>query len=304
MDEMKKYIIEFSEDPHTIRLMKIKNGDECPITEFKTVEPYTAPDLEQVREKAYVQGLKDGQVVAVANEQNNAFNDGYKKCLKDMEQVRKEAYNKGFQAGSANTSVVLTEGTAKKIRQEGYDKGFSDAMYNCHESCSFLDDAKKEAYQRGYETAKHECEDCPKQAYTDALRMESYQKGLNDAWECARKIALDKEDGGLDTATYCETFGYGKGFGTVLKTFTASEAIEKIRAYEQEKEEQIQVGDEVTTDSGKAVVTGVGPVHFEYIFADGSHGYDEVKNVKKTGRHFPEIAEVLAKMKKMKEERA
>lgn len=63
------------------------------------------------------------------------------------------------------------------------------------------------------------------------------------------------------------------------------------------KEEQIQVGDEVTTASGKAVVTGVGPVHFEYVYADGSHGYDEVKNVTKTGRHFPEIATVLQKMR-------
>ena len=73
--------------------------------------------------------------------------------------------------------------------------------------------------------------------------------------------------------------------------------IEKIDAYEQEKEEQIQVGDEVTTASGKAVVTGVGPVHFEYVYADGSHGYDKVKNVTKTGRHFPELVEILKKMK-------
>jgi phage terminase small subunit len=81
-----------------------------------------------------------------------------------------------------------------------------------------------------------------------------------------------------------------------MKVYSAYEAIEKIRQYEQEKEE-IQVGDEVITASGKAVVTGVGPVHFEYVYADGSHGFDKVKNIKKTGRHFPEIAEVLRKMK-------
>ena len=78
--------------------------------------------------------------------------------------------------------------------------------------------------------------------------------------------------------------------------FNASEAIAKIKEYEDSKQE-IKVGDEVITASGKAVVMGVGPVHFEYVYADGSHGYDEVKNVKKTGRHFPEIAEVLQKMK-------
>ena len=62
MDEMKKYIIEFSEDPHTIRLMKIKNGDKFPTTEFKTVKPYTEPNLEQVKrdyDAWYEKGLAD-----------------------------------------------------------------------------------------------------------------------------------------------------------------------------------------------------------------------------------------------------
>lgn len=62
MDEMKKYIIEFSEDPHTIRLMKIKNGDKFPTTEFKAVKPYTEPNLEQVKrdyDAWYEKGLAD-----------------------------------------------------------------------------------------------------------------------------------------------------------------------------------------------------------------------------------------------------
>ena len=58
--------------------------------------PYTEPDLEQVRADAYLAGLKDGQGVTIESQQNNAFNDGYKKCLKDMEQVSKEGYEKGL----------------------------------------------------------------------------------------------------------------------------------------------------------------------------------------------------------------
>ena len=127
----------------------------------------------------------------------------------------------------------------------------------------------------------------------EKAQEEAYQKGLSDAWDAARTL--------WNTPNRKEIFGHTT-FNTVLTTLTAQEAIEKIRQYEQEKEEQIQVGDEVITASGKAVVMGVGPVHFEYVYADGSHGYDEVKNVKKTGRNFPEIAEVLQKMREGQEQ--
>ena len=103
-----------------------------------------------------------------------------------------------------------------------------------------LDAIKQEEYEKGYKTAKVQCNI---QAEKDLREVgeRHYQKGLSDAWEAARKIALDKEDGGLDTVTYCEIFGYGKGFGAVLKTYTASEAIEKIRQYEQEKDKQARI---------------------------------------------------------------
>ena len=184
MDEMKKYIIEFSEDPHTIRLMKIKNGDKFPTTEFKAVKPYIEPDLEQ---------------------------------------VRKEAYEKGFDAGRT-------------------------------------------------------------------LNTGKYEKGLNDAWDAARKI--------VDMYSEVRRKIFGENLiQRIQSIYSASEAIEKIRQYEQRQEEQIQVGDEVATVLGEAVVVGVGPVHLAYVYAEGSTGSDKVKNVKKTGRHFPEISEVLKKMR-------
>lgn len=136
----------------------------------------------------------------------------------------------------------------------------------------------------------------------EQVRKEAYQQGRKDgkiegqveAWVYAKKIVFNKARGGF---TYMELQTI---FGTAemieILEMSASEAIKKIRQYEQEKKE-IQVGDEVITASGKAVVLGVGPVHFEYVNADGSNGFDKVKNAEKTGRHFPEIAEVLAKMK-------
>ena len=172
----------------------------------------------------------------------------------------------------------------------------------CHEVESHAE-VTADAYQRGYENgfiAGHlKAEKSGQSFYEDG-----YQRGLNDAWDAARKIALDKEDGGLDTATYCEIFGYGKGFGAVLKTFSASEAIEKIRQYEQEQEEQIQVGDEVknTQTDARFIVTHMwennhgekGVSGFNYECSAFSTALDLVR---KTGRHFPEIAEVLRKMK-------
>ena len=58
--------------------------------------PYTEPNLDKVREEAYLKGLNDGQGVIFESTQNNAFNNGYKKCLEDMEQVKKEIYQQGL----------------------------------------------------------------------------------------------------------------------------------------------------------------------------------------------------------------
>lgn len=221
---MGKYIVELKKN-ETLYKAATRESDGTAYVCSAIGTPYTAPDLEQVKADAYSEGLKDGKAVTLANEQNNAFNDGYKKCLDDMELVR------------------------KKERDRGYDDG--------------------------------------------------YQSGLADAWDAARKICLNTCDGGMTIAEIAKIFDVSY-YRDAMKKYSASEAIEEIRAYEQaqkEKEEQIQVGDEVITASGKAVVMGVGPVHFEYFNADGSSGYDEVKNVKKTGRTFPEIAEVLRKMK-------
>ena len=91
MDEMKKYIIEFSEDPYTIRLLKIKNGDECPTTEFKTVTPYTEPDFEQIKKLAYAQGYSEGFANAGVNcyEGCSHVEEAYQRGAEDMREALK-----------------------------------------------------------------------------------------------------------------------------------------------------------------------------------------------------------------------
>ena len=128
----------------------------------------------------------------------------------------------------------------------------------------------KENFERGYRQRKAEDE---------KEIQEVYQRGLSDAWEAARKIQ--------DT---------GGNLNWWIHNVSAPEAIEKIRQYEQEKEEQIQVGDEVEDGVANIIVLEINE--------DGTvYGFDDEGSIihatprKKTGRHFPEIAEVLAKMK-------
>ena len=81
-----------------------------------------------------------------------------------------------------------------------------------------LEQVRKEAYEKGFDAGR-------------MLNTGKYEKGVNDAWEAARKIweydmTILKEIFGEITRTDC------------YMRFTASEAIEKIRQYEQEKEER------------------------------------------------------------------
>ena len=119
---------------------------------------------------------------------------------------------------------------------------------------------------------------------------EYYQRGLADAWDAARTL--------WNTPNRKEIFGHTT-FNTVLTTLTAQEAIEKIRQYEQEKEE-IKVGDEVNAPFGKAIVVNIDSVAEKIwlVYADGHGGFEYFKDAPtKTGRRFPEIAEVLRKMR-------
>ena len=182
------------------------------------------------------------------------------RCFLEVACENREPY---FFINRVDSLTPYTEHDLKKVRKEAYDKGYDDA------------------------TAEIGSDE-------QAIAEKAYQRGLSDAWEAARKICLNDSDGGLTITEIAKIFDVSY-YRDAMKKYSAHEAIEKIRQYEQEKEE-IKIGDEVITASGKAVVMGVGPVHFEYFNADGS-GYDAVKYAKKTGRHFPEIAEVLRKMK-------
>jgi hypothetical protein len=113
---------------------------------------------------------------------------------------------------------------------------------------------------------------------------EAYEKGLNDAWEAAREICAGRFAGKIDT-------------GHILN-FTATEALDKIKAYEEEQSE-IRVGDEVEINDSEVIVTYVRGSKMYVLYGDGSTEEITVNRteIRKTGRHFGEIESLLKILK-------
>ena len=130
---------------------------------------------------------------------------------------------------------------------------------------------------------------------------EAYQRGLDEAWEAAEKVLM------LESEELKEIFDviYEE---EVFGNFTPAKAIEKLRAYEEQKkaEDEIKVGDEVLVEHSSHIVRGV--VAFKineevYRLIKSENERNDLfvnypvrkKYIKgKTGRHFPQVAELLA----------
>ena len=153
-----------------------------------------------------------------------------------------------------------------------------------------LEQVRKAAYDKGYADAKCGYEN-------------GFENGMIVAWDAAKKLY------GIDWDDLCELFGKVSVRSEVLDMFTASEAIEKIRQYEQRQEEHIQVGDEVIpreTEYDTMIVTRLWKDDYDSdcidaIGFDGRISSFLVSRVSKTGKHY-EIAAVLEKMREGQDE--
>ena len=124
------------------------------------------------------------------------------------------------------------------------------------------------------------------------------EDGLAEAWECARELMLSTEDSGIDTEKIKEIFGYSYYY--VLKDYSASEAIAKIKEYEekQKKADEIKVGDEVQSCDTRYIVVRIRDNGtFEAIGACGTDEGLDLSKFHKTGRHFDEIEKIMKQMK-------
>lgn len=127
-----------------------------------------------------------------------------------------------------------------------------------------------------------------------------YQRGLNDAWEIVQKVFRFEKDGGM---SYEEL---EKIFGTEFTAEIANLPLEKVMStltdYEAKKkaEEEIKVGDEVIQSftHHEGVVVKL-PLEGDIVTVLEKTGYaygTPINNLKKTGRHFPQVAELLDAM--------
>ena len=122
----------------------------------------------------------------------------------------------------------------------------------------------------------------------------AYQRGLDDAWECARELYLNGA---------CKDL-FGEYFNTFIKNHTAQEAIAKLKAYEekQKADNKIEVGDEVNWLGDCFIVTRIfqprnGKEQCDGIDDDGCVYHDVlIKDLEKTGRHF-DIQKILEEMR-------
>ena len=131
------------------------------------------------------------------------------------------------------------------------------------------------------------------------IEDEAYQRGLADAWEAARKIVSTD---GLDYRELIEIFGMDD---MIIDEFTAQEAIRRIKEYEEKKkakaeaeaEEEIHVGDEVVKQNGTTFTVAEITEIFAYgIDHTGRFASEVKKNLHKTGRHFPQVEQLLKEM--------
>ena len=149
-------------------------------------------------------------------------------------------------------------------------------------------------------------DDYVKENFKDLLEGE-YQRGLNDAWECARKLFSSMADSDIEKAFPIE---WNNGGFNALINLQPQEAIAKLKAYEEKQEadedDKIEVGDEVEWDNDftgdRFIVTRIYQPYGKKEQCDGIDDDGDVyravliESLVKTGRHF-DIASILEDMK-------
>lgn len=125
-------------------------------------------------------------------------------------------------------------------------------------------------------------------AHIEKIRREGYQKGLEDAWELARRIKAHPEQGGMSLDELIECFGNVAEI-SVLKV-PVSEAKAKYDAWKAKKEQdEIKVGDVVywnTLYEKMIVIKKVDDRYGLIHLSDGSFDTSDGCYLLKTGEHY------------------
>ena len=174
-------------------------------------------------------------------------------------------------------------------------KGFNSLVFDQFglDKLTPLDKALEEAYQNGYDEAQL--------IYQNPNAESDYQRGLDDAWEAAKKLFSEMSNTEINLLFPQE---WNNGGFKALMALHPQDAIDRIKAYEeQQKADEIKVGDEVEWEGEKIIVTQIFTPNLQktQLHGIGSNGCVYyailIEDVKKTERHFPQIAELLEAMK-------
>lgn len=111
--------------------------------------------------------------------------------------------------------------------------------------------------------------------YTEGLK-DGYDKGAEDAWECARKIALNASNGGISISDMRLFFGTSS-LSYILKNNSVQEVIDKIKEYEEERKKGKE---DVNFEVGDKVRTLTDMIDGDKVFPEGTIGV--IKNIDKT----------------------
>ena len=187
--------------------------------------------------------------------------DNIKTALRaDRQKAIDEAYHKGFEAGSHEATTLE------------YQQG--------------LEEGKKQAKAQAHLDVCHDIE---------RVARANYQKGLNDAWGTIIKIAL------IPYAERSEIFDGQQDILSIVQKFSPSEVTAKLSEYEQQKaDKRIMFGDGLVTKHG-----GVNGIALSnevnrcvYVWREDCVAYEySVDEWKKTGKTYPQVAELLEAMK-------
>ncbi len=126
----------------------------------------------------------------------------------------------------------------------------------------------------------------------DMLPDKSYEDGLNEGWDNARKVEISPRYGGFTPEEKEEIFDTPIP-DDIMREYNGVKAAAKIKAYEEEKN-KIHIGDEVFSYAfnDRGIVTKIGSNNIITIVCDKISSIStSIDKVYKTGRSYPQIIE-------------
>lgn len=152
----------------------------------------------------------------------------------------------------------------------------------------------QDAYEQGYETG-HKYGEASGINKMNYLSKKAYEKGLEDAWECARQIY------GMCYQKLNEVFPEST-HDNIFVDYSATKAMQKIKEYDEKQsdDDEIGIGDEIRflTSGTKAVIFDVGKDDELWILnEEGDASVVNPVDIVKTGKHIGSIAEILKQLR-------